>query len=416
MMNKKIYSIFVLFFIGISVKAQGLYLQNGTMTIQNNASVTIQGDLASESGAAVDNLGDVRVRNNILNNGGNILFTNQTGGTVILYGNDQLIGGIDSTVFYNLDFQGVAYSEKSFVQPASVTNELDINNQVLQTNDNRVYLTNPATNSLSFNSGYIASDDLGGYFVRAINSTDEYIYPVGAANLTPYYRAVSITPMDNQSGMYEVRLSPVGPQNDFSGTSASGATGPFDINEKTPDLGTLNTIYYHNIHRLNGNTNADIDVYFNNLDGGFFTLAQWKGTQFENPVDELNTANDFGLNQRVTLRNFGDFDDDVFVLASADTIPDEPCPEFFFPTIFSPNADGTNDQLCVYWGCLVDIEVSIFNRWGEVVFYSEDPSECWNGEQNGKLVNTGAFVYMVKGTDTNTGEEVMYSGNLTVTR
>lgn len=399
-----------------ALNGQGLYLQDGELTVQNTASVTIQGDLSSESQASVDNLGTIRVRDNILNNGGNILFTNQTGGSVILYGNNQLIGGVDSTVFYNLEFQGTAYAVKNFVLPAAITNELDVNNQVMQTNNNRVYLMNPVANSLAFNAGYIASDDLGGYFVRAVNSTDEYIFPLGAENLTPFYRVVGVTPLNNQQGMYEARLAPVGAQVDFSGTSASGAVGPFDINEKTPDLGALNPIFYHNIHRLDGAMNADVDVYFSSIDGGYFTLAQWKGTQFENPLDELTVVNDFGLDRMVSLKNFDDFEDDVFVLASADTIPDEPCPDFFFPTIFSPNNDGTNDQLCVYWGCLTDIEVSIFNRWGEIVFYSKDPQECWNGEQNGELVNTGAFVYMVKGIDSNTGEEVMYSGNLTVTR
>ena len=396
--------------------SQGLYLQDGQLTVQNTTSVTIQGDLSSEVQASVDNLGTIRVRDNILNNGGNILFTNQTGGKVILFGNNQLIGGVDSTVFYNLDFQGAAYAVKNFVLPAAITNELDVNNQVMQTNNNRVYLMNPVANSLAFNAGYISSDDLGGYFVRAVNSTDEYIFPLGAENLTPYYRAVGVTPLNNQQGMFEARLAPVGAQVDFSGTSASGAVGPFDINEKTPDLGALNPIFYHNIHRLGGTMNADVDVYFSSMDGGYFTIAQWKGTQFENPSDELTVVNDFGLDRMVSLKNLGDFDDDVFVLASADTIPDEPCADFFFPTIFSPNADGNNDLLCVYWGCLEDMHLSILNRWGEIVFETMDPNDCWDGTQKGQMLNSGIFVYIIEALDSETGEEVSLTGNVTLVR
>jgi gliding motility-associated-like protein len=402
---------------GLSAAAQqGLYISDGELTIQSGATVTIQGDLSSESAASIANFGTVRLRDNLVNNGGNTLFTTQNDGLVLLYGNNQLIAGADSTVFHDLTFGGAVYAEKSFLQPSSVLNQLNINNQVMQTNGNRVFLINDATGALSFNAGYISSDLLGGYFVRATGSTDEYIFPVGADNLTPNYRAVIVAPLSPAPAMYEVRLAPVGAQNDNSGISATGAVGAFDINAKTPDLGTLNPVYYHNIHRLQGAGSADIDVFFRSNDGPYFTLAQWKTNQFENPTDQLAIANDFGLDRVVSLKNFSDYNDDVFVLASADTIPEEPCTEFFFPTIFSPNGDGNNDNLCVFWGCLTSVELTIYNRWGEVVFFTEDEAECWNGEQNGQPVNTGSFVYVINAVDSETGEEVTYSGNLTLSR
>ncbi len=67
------------------------------------------------------------------------------------------------------------------------------------------------------------------------------------------------------------------------------------------------------------------------------------------------------------------------------------------PTGFTPNNDGLNDCYGIkYWGTISEIEFSIFNRWGERVFYSTKVGDCWNGMYKGVLQDTGVFVYMIK--------------------
>lgn len=398
--------------------AQGIYMTNAEITIQTDAEVTIQGHLSSELASEINNEGSIRLRGDLINNGGNILFTNTAAGDVTLFGNDQIITGIDSTVFYNLYFNGNNLDVKNFQLGSSILNELDINNQILQTNNNRVFLLNPATTSLLFGNGFIASDLLGGYFVRATNSTNSYVFPVGVESLAPNYRAVAITPLSGQDNLFEVRLAPLSSSIDNSGTSASGAVGPFDVSLKVPVLGPLNEQYYHNVHNLSGGASADIDIYWNSTDGNYVTLAQWVDTQFENPVDEMNTANFLGLDQVVSLKNFNNYNDDVFVLAEADTttVPEEPCPDFYVPNVFSHNNDLNNDDFCVFWGCYTDVYLTIYNKWGEVIFDTTDITECWNGDQKGEPLNTGIYVYMIKVVDPDTSEELIFSGNITLSR
>jgi gliding motility-associated-like protein len=103
---------------------------------------------------------------------------------------------------------------------------------------------------------------------------------------------------------------------------------------------------------------------------------------------------------------------------SSDTvlvIVEQPCTEVFVPTIFSPNGDDINDLLCVEGSCIRDIDFRIFNRWGEIVFMTKDPAECWDGTQKGEPLNTGVFAFKAI-IITNDGQEIEKSGTLTLVK
>lgn len=91
------------------------------------------------------------------------------------------------------------------------------------------------------------------------------------------------------------------------------------------------------------------------------------------------------------------------------------CGETFVPSIFSPNQDGNNDIFRIYGRCLVKMQMSIYDRWGELVFYSDDLTEGWDGTFRGKLMNSGTFVYRISVT-TLYGDVEQFSGNVTLVR
>lgn len=74
------------------------------------------------------------------------------------------------------------------------------------------------------------------------------------------------------------------------------------------------------------------------------------------------------------------------------------CPDYWLPNVFTPNNDGTND----FFGPLkpykyVDhIDITIFNRWGQAVFTSQDPEINWDGinQTSGKMVSDGVYYYI----------------------
>lgn len=91
------------------------------------------------------------------------------------------------------------------------------------------------------------------------------------------------------------------------------------------------------------------------------------------------------------------------------------CGEVYVPNIFSPNQDGNNDYFKPYGRCLEQIQLSVYDRWGNKVFYTEDLTEGWDGTYKGKMMNTGTYVYQLTGKLIY-GEMIDLKGNVTLTR
>lgn len=75
-------------------------------------------------------------------------------------------------------------------------------------------------------------------------------------------------------------------------------------------------------------------------------------------------------------------------------------PEIYVPTAFTPNGDGLNDILKVFPVGLKSFKYfAIYNRYGELVFYTKDPVVGWDGKINGKDQNTGTYTWVAIGID-----------------
>ncbi len=66
---------------------------------------------------------------------------------------------------------------------------------------------------------------------------------------------------------------------------------------------------------------------------------------------------------------------------------------------FTPNGDNINDCFGLkYWGGVKTLQFEIYNRWGNRVFYTNDPSACWDGTFKGIPQLPGAFIYQIRAT------------------
>ncbi|MBK7139636.1 MAG: gliding motility-associated C-terminal domain-containing protein [Bacteroidetes bacterium] len=86
--------------------------------------------------------------------------------------------------------------------------------------------------------------------------------------------------------------------------------------------------------------------------------------------------------------------------------------KFFIPNAFSPNNDGINDNFYVNLECQVsNFSFRIFNRWGELIYFSEDEKGYWDGKYNGKEQPIDGYLYQIEYFPTETRTKNLISKN-----
>lgn len=68
----------------------------------------------------------------------------------------------------------------------------------------------------------------------------------------------------------------------------------------------------------------------------------------------------------------------------------------FVPDAFSPNYDGKNDELQVFGKNFTDFEMRVFNRWGEIIFMTDNFNTMWDGMYKGKMMPVGTYPWVIK--------------------
>lgn len=88
------------------------------------------------------------------------------------------------------------------------------------------------------------------------------------------------------------------------------------------------------------------------------------------------------------------------------------------PNTLSPNGDSVNDCLYVrFLGKIpVEYQFTVYNRWGEQMFDTTDPTSCWDANYKKNPCPMGVYVWLMKYRLTTTDEKRSCSGNITILR
>jgi gliding motility-associated-like protein len=100
--------------------------------------------------------------------------------------------------------------------------------------------------------------------------------------------------------------------------------------------------------------------------------------RLDNPADiELKITNQFGCESKANLK--------INVIE-----------KMLVPTIFTPNGDAQNDTWEIFGiNAYSEIEVSIFNRWGEMIFRSTGKYQPFDGTFNGQPLPSGDYPFVI---------------------
>ena len=103
----------------------------------------------------------------------------------------------------------------------------------------------------------------------------------------------------------------------------------------------------------------------------------------------------------------------------ATSLSNEACltfgPRIYVPNAFTPNRDGKNDTFTIFAPNVRNAEIWIYNRWGNLVYYSDNLEEGWDGNYQGRPVPEGVYVYRLRAQGFE-GSDLEQSGSVTLIR
>ena len=70
-------------------------------------------------------------------------------------------------------------------------------------------------------------------------------------------------------------------------------------------------------------------------------------------------------------------------------------PRIYVPDLFTPNDDGANDRLDVFTAHISEFDLKIYNRWGEVVFATNDANDRWDGKYRGAVYPPQSYAWVI---------------------
>ncbi|MBL7917477.1 MAG: gliding motility-associated C-terminal domain-containing protein, partial [Bacteroidia bacterium] len=85
----------------------------------------------------------------------------------------------------------------------------------------------------------------------------------------------------------------------------------------------------------------------------------------------------------------------------------------YIPNVFTPNDDGNNDIFTVYGTGLTNIEIIVFDRWGEKLYATKDQKVGWDGQYKGEMCKSDVYPYQIKYT-TLDGKNHTKTGHVTL--
>lgn len=170
----------------------------------------------------------------------------------------------------------------------------------------------------------------------------------------------------------------------------------------TPVACSENLVNFSGLVQSPTGTNTTWSWFFG--DGGVATI--------QNPNHNYTTAGNFQVTLVAQIPNSINCSDTI----NAQTISIISKPEIYIPNTFTPNNDGFNDIFKIRGPQFSVFYLAVYNRWGQLVYSTEDVSQGWDGVFNGRLADPGVFGYYMKARCSEQGEEIIKKGNVTLIR
>lgn len=157
------------------------------------------------------------------------------------------------------------------------------------------------------------------------------------------------------------------------------------------------------------NPNIDFtDLSSVNVTEWYWDFGDGNSATDKNPTNRFPDVGEYLVTQYVTTE-FGCMD------TISATVKLEPIFTFYIPNAFTPDADGINEEFYGDGEGFVSYSMYIYDRWGELIFESNDKDYKWDGSYKGKQVQEGVYVYYFYVVDWK-NDDHEYRGHVTLMR
>jgi gliding motility-associated-like protein len=238
------------------------------------------------------------------------------------------------------------------------------------------------------------------------------------ADTDPICSGLPVRFTDNTTGTVESRFWDFGNGNtavDSVAVYVFPIGGSYDITHRVTDLFCgfdEVTLTFDVLDRPQFNLGEDTAVCLSEtvvLAGPANALSyRWSTGETTQNITFSDVPNEVSLT--VTASNGCFNSDDIFI--------DEQNEDCFYvkvPSAFSPNGDGKNDFLKIFLQRIQSFELKIFNRWGELVYETNNANLLWDGTYKGEAQDIGVFQYYIEGVSIS-GDRFFRSGTVTLIR
>ena len=135
---------------------------------------------------------------------------------------------------------------------------------------------------------------------------------------------------------------------------------------------------------------AGYRIYFSSTEGGARTLISEVGV--EDPLT-FEHMPETGITGCYVVTAFDALDNES---SPSNEVCITNCPIYELPNAFTPNGDGQNELFVPRGRCFVErVDFKIYNRWGQLVFETQDPAINWDGTNlNGDPLPSGTYHYV----------------------
>ena len=148
------------------------------------------------------------------------------------------------------------------------------------------------------------------------------------------------------------------------------------------------------------------------------TIYDWSFGDGSSSVD-VNPEHNYGENADtytvilIAANDFGCADTVRRIITIANEIL------FYIPNTFTPDGNAFNETFKVEFFAGYepeDYSFLIFNRWGQLVFEAQSPSEEWDGNYQGRPVQDGTYIWKLEYRETITDERYIHNGHINIIR